>query len=292
LRKLISLSATGRGKNYSPLRGLLESALRVAYPLDWPARAWGFVPRAARVHRLDHRLPAPERDDGRPPLRLAFASDLHLGPTTSPRTLDRAFALLAEADPDVVVLGGDYVFLDATPSRASELERRVAALPARSTKIAVLGNHDLWTHHDLLEAALERAGAKVLINYAIRLPPPHDDIAILGLDDPWTGQPDGARALAAAGDARVKLAVSHSPDGFPFVRGQGVRLLLSGHTHGGQIALPGPRPLIVPGKHGKRWPFGLHQEDDITIFVSRGVGASELPIRAFAPPDIAVFTVA
>jgi hypothetical protein len=68
-------------------------------------------------------------------------------------------------------------------------------------------------------------------------------------------------------------------------------LLLSGHTHGGQIALPGPRPIIVPGPLGKRWPFGLHRAGDLTLFVSRGVGTTELPIRTFATPDIAVFTV-
>jgi predicted MPP superfamily phosphohydrolase len=288
--KLISLTATGRGRNYSPLRGLVESALRASYAFGWPGRVWGLLPRAARVQVIEHRLPTPERAPGRPPLRLAFVSDLHIGPTTSPRTLDRAFALLAEAEPDVVVLGGDYVFLDATPPRVRELERRVAALPAR-TKIAVLGNHDLWTDHPAIERALERAGARVLVNDALRLPPPHDDVAVLGLDDPWTGQPDGDRAVSACGDARVKLAVCHAPDGVPFVRGRGVRLLLCGHTHGGQIALPGPRPIVVPGPLGKRWPFGLHHEDDLTLFVSRGVGTTELPMRAYAPPDVAIFTV-
>lgn len=290
LSKLVSLSAAGRGRNYSPRRGLLEAALRLAYPLDWPARLWGLVPGATTVHQIEHRISAPGRSPERPPLRIAFASDLHIGPTTPSRTLDHAFALLARAEPDVVVLGGDYVFLDATPSRARELERRVANLSA-PTKIAVLGNHDLWTSHALLERALERAGARVLINDTIRLPPPHDDIAILGLDDPWTGAPDGPRALAACGDAAVKIAVCHSPDGFPFVNGRGVRLLLAGHTHGGQVALPGPRPIVIPGPHGKRWPFGLHQEGELTIFVSRGIGASELPIRTFAPPDIALFTL-
>src|SRR5262249_28371755 len=112
-----------------------------------------------------------------------------------------------------------------------------------------------------------------------------------GLDDPWTGRPDGVRALAAARGARYRIAVSHSPDGLPFVRGGGVSLLLAGHTHGGQIALPGPRPIIVPGPLGKRWPFGRHDVDGLTLFVSRGVGTSELPIRAFAPPDVAVFTL-
>jgi len=280
----------GRGRRYSALRGLSELVMRTVYQGDWPARAWDRMPGRALVERLDHHLCL---DPARPrptPLRIAFASDLHLGPTTPKSVLDRAFALLSEAAPDVLILGGDYVFLDATAGRARELRSRVRAVPA-PIKLAVMGNHDLWTHHGLIEDALAEAGARVLINDAVRLPSPHDDIAILGLDDPWTGQPDGARAVAACGDATVRLGVCHSPDGVPFVRGRGVSLLLTGHTHGGQIALPGPRPIIVPGPLGKRWPFGLHREDDLILFVSRGVGTTELPIRTFATPDIAVFTV-
>jgi hypothetical protein len=283
------LRAEGRGRNYSLVRGLSELALRAAYRRDWPARAWSAVPFKAAVQRIEHTAFAQRPLSA--PLRVAFASDLHLGPTTPAAVLDEAFAILRDAAPDLLVLGGDYVFLDATPARARELAARVAAVPARA-KIAVLGNHDLWTHHHLLEAALADAGARVLVNDAVRLPPPHDDIAVLGLDDPWTGRPDGLRAARAAGDAPVRIAVSHAPDGLPFVRGLGVSLLLAGHTHGGQIALPGPRPLIVPGPLGRRWPFGLHRIDaELTLFVSRGVGATELPIRTFAPPDVAVITL-
>jgi uncharacterized protein len=306
LSRLVRLRPEGRGRNYSPLRGLAESALRLAYARDWPGRAWGLVPRAAAVQRLDHHLIVPRSPDQgvqRPPLRLAFVSDLHLGPTTAACTLDRAFAFLAEAAPDVLILGGDYVFLDATRRRARELTERVAAVPAR-TKLAVLGNHDLWADQRVIERALTRAGARVLVNEAVRLPAPHDDIAVLGLDDPWTGRPDAAPALAVAAGAAALVAVCHSPDGVPFLRGTGARLLLAGHTHGGQVALPGPRPIVVPGALGKRWPFGRHSVDvggdvggriegvsGLTLFVSRGVGASEVPIRMFAPPDVAVFTL-
>jgi len=285
-----SLQAPGRGQNYTPLRGLGELLLRVAYQGGWPARAWSLVPGKALVQRLDHAICL---DPARPrprPLRLAFASDLHLGPTTPKSVLDRAFRLLDEAAPDVLILGGDYVFLDATPAIARDLRDRVRAVRA-PIKLAVMGNHDLWTHHGLIEDALAEAGARVLINDAVRLPTPHDDVAILGIDDPWTGRPDGAWAVEACGDAAVRIGVSHSPDGLPFLRGRGVSLLLTGHTHGGQIALPGPRPIIVPGPLGKRWPFGLHRDGDLTLFVSRGVGTTELPIRTFATPDIAVFTV-
>jgi hypothetical protein len=222
-------------------------------------------------------------------LRLVFASDLHIGPLTPPRLLDNAFALMAAAKPDVLVLGGDYVFLDVTPGMADELAERVAAVPAR-TKVAVLGNHDLWTDHRLIEAALERAGCRVLVNDALRLPSPHHGVAIVGIDEPWTGEADGARAFAAAGDAPVTVAVSHAPEGLPFVEGRGARLLLCGHTHGGQVALPSG-PIVVHGPLGRRWPSGLHVIGDMRLFVSRGLGTVDLPLRAYAPPDVALFTL-
>jgi predicted MPP superfamily phosphohydrolase len=239
------------------------------------------------VEVIRHRIVVPR--PGRPPLRIGFVSDLHLGPLTAPRLLEAAFERLAEEAPNVLVLGGDYVFLEATAAKADFVTRLVARVPA-ATKVAVLGNHDLWTDHALLETALERGGARVLVNQALRLPPPHDDVALVGLDDPWTGEPDPQRAFAEAGDAAVRIAVVHAPEGYPFVRGRGAALMLCGHTHGGQIA--GPRgPLIVHGPLGRRWPAGLYRVDGLPLFVSRGIGAVEIPLRLYAPPDVGIFTV-
>lgn len=285
---LLKLRSVGRGRRYTPKRGLVESVLRVAYAGSWPARLWAMTPHAGRVARVEHTYAVGR--GGRPPLRVAFASDLHLGPTTSPRTLDRAFELLREARPDVLVLGGDYVFLEATPAVARELGRRVRSVPA-AVKVAVMGNHDLWTHHGLIEEALADAGVRVLVNDAVRLPPPHDDVAIVGIDDPWTGSPDAPKALAAAGDAAVRVVACHAPDAVPMLDGAGEALLLCGHTHGGHVALPGPRPLVIPGPCGWRWPWGLHRTGDVTLFVSRGVGGIEVPFRAYAPPDVALVQV-
>lgn len=281
---MLSLRAQGRGRNYSPARGLVESTLRLAYVGGWPGALWGALPGrcAVRVWREELAIPGL-----RSPLRLAFASDLHIGPTTPPALLSRAFALLAEARPDLLVLGGDYVFLDATPEAAETLRRLVASVPARA-RVAVMGNHDLWTHHGLLEDALREAGATVLINDGVSLPAPHDEVAIFGLDEPWTGEPDGERTLAAAPEARVRLAVAHAPEGLAHLENRGVSLLLCGHTHGGQVALPGPRPIIVPGPTSRAFPFGRHTLGTMTLFVSRGLGGIEIPMRAWAPPDVLV----
>jgi uncharacterized protein len=283
---MLKLRSTGRGSQYSAARGLMESLQAVLYAGAWPARLldlWG--PPEVRV--VEHALACGR--GSRAPLRLAFASDLHIGPLTPARLLERAFERLAALAPDVLVLGGDYVSLEVTSRMGDVLERLVAGVPA-AVKVAVLGNHDLWTDHTIVERALARAGATVLVNRNLRLPPPHDDITIVGIDDPWTGAPDADAAFAGTADAGVRIAVVHAPEGYPFVRDRGVTLMLCGHTHGGQIAAP-QGPIIVPGPLGPRWPAGLYDVDGLTLYVSRGLGCVELPLRLFAPPDVAAFTI-
>jgi uncharacterized protein len=277
----------------------MEKVLAALYAGGWPAKLWQAFPGATRVRLERHELVV-GRDPGRPPLTVAFGSDFHLGPTTPARTLDNAFRLLREAKPDVLLLGGDYVFLGATQARVRELNDRVATVPA-DLKIAVLGNHDFWARPARLEVALSAAGTVILVNEGLRLAPPHDDVGIVGLDDPFTALDEGDQAsrqravddaLEKIAGAQVRIAVCHSPDGLNWVRGRGVHLLLAGHTHGGHVALPGYRPVFVPSPMGKRYPWGRHQVDGTTLFVSRGVGGSLVPFRTWAPPDVAVFRIA
>ncbi|HEY4188288.1 MAG TPA: metallophosphoesterase, partial [Polyangia bacterium] len=211
----------GRGRNFSRKRVLGESIAHAVYGSGWAARAWGRVPGRTTVDVVRHELALlPPRGEARTPLRVAFASDFHIGPLTAPALLDNAFARLSELRPDVLVLGGDYVYMEATAAMARELEARVAAVPAK-TKLAILGNHDLWTHHDRIEDALRRAGATLLINDAAFLPAPFDDVAFVGIDDVWTGHPDIERALAAAAGATLRLGVAHSPEAVPLMVNRG-----------------------------------------------------------------------
>jgi predicted MPP superfamily phosphohydrolase len=286
MKSLIKLKATGRGRNYTRIRGLVESAQALLFAGHWPARlrdAWG----RHRVEVVRHHVAAGRGP--RAPLRIAFASDLHIGALTPPGLLEAAFDQLAALEPDVLVLGGDYVFLDVTPAAADALARLTERVPA-AVKIAVLGNHDLWTDHPVIEAALARGGARVLVNESLRLPPPHDDVVFVGLDDPWAGRPDPDRAFAGVGDAKSCVAVVHAPEGYPFVRDRGACVMLCGHTHGGQIATP-RGPIVVFGELGRRFPAGRYDLDGLALYVSRGLGAVDLPLRLFAPPDVALVSL-
>jgi predicted MPP superfamily phosphohydrolase len=285
---MLKLRATGRGRNFSAARGVMETVQELVYAGGWPGRVMDRVPAMTRVREVRHDLALGRA--GRAPLKLAFVSDLHIGPLTSTRLLENVFAALAAYRPDVLVMGGDYVSLEVTAAKAQRLERLVASVPA-ATKLAVLGNHDLWTDHGVVERALEAGGARVLINEAMRLPGAHDDVAIVGIDEPWSGAPDAERAFAGVDPgAAVRIAVAHAPEGLPFVQDRGAALLLCGHTHGGQVALP-QGPVVVHGPLGRKYPTGLYDVDGLQVYVSRGVGNVDLPLRVNAPSEVALFTI-
>ena len=132
------------------------------------------------------------------------------------------------------------------------------------------------------------AGVTMLVNQQHRLPPPHDDVVVLGLDEPWTGAPDGTPLHS---DAAVRIGLAHGPDGYDHLARAAPDLLLCGHTHGGQVCLPGGRPLTVPGQRSRQWPHGVHEHQGTCIVVSRGIGGVEIPVRLFAPPDVVWVTV-
>jgi predicted MPP superfamily phosphohydrolase len=274
----------GRGKNYTALRNAGEAVLSRAFASHWPAR----LARAARwqggVSVVRHAIRCDGWPRGARRLRVAFASDFHAGPTTHESQLDAACDAIARAEPDLVLLGGDFVLFDAKHIVA--LAPRLARLRAPLGRFAVLGNHDLWADDARIVRALEDAGVRVLVNESRRLSPPFDHVVVAALDDAWTGSPDASRAFAE--DADVRVLLMHSPDGLLFTRGARFDLALCGHTHGGHVALPGGVPIVVPGPLGRVHPHGRFAVQGGTLVVSRGVGAAEVPFRLFAPPDVVV----
>ena len=224
-----------------------------------------------------------------PPLRLAYASDFHAGPTTDPSVLRAACAALRETAPDVLLLGGDFVTV--VPSEIEWLACELGTIPAPLGRFAVLGNHDWWADGDYVARTLEAAGIRVLINSNVQLDPPFDQVWICGLDDHGYGQPEAAAALAGADGARIVLM--HAPSGLLDLGEDRFDLALCGHTHGGQIALPGSIPIIVPhGRLSRRYAKGRFDlGGGRTMIVSVGLGCVVLPLRLFADPEIVLCTV-
>jgi uncharacterized protein len=273
----------GRGARYSRGRHAVEWALDRAYRGHWPARVVRAIGLQRRVRIVEHRVETSSWSG--PPLRIAFASDLHAGPTTHPSILDEAFAHLEKSRADVILLGGDYVFLHA--HYIDQIAERVAKLHAPLGIYAVMGNHDLWADDVAIAGALTGAGARVLVNEHVELA---SGVTLIGVDDPWTGS---RPALPLFRDSdRVRLVLVHAPEAMLFLENEPFDLAICGHTHGGHVALPGEVPILVPGPLSRRY---AHGEYDVgngrTLIVSRGVGSTEVALRTFADPDIRVIEV-
>jgi predicted MPP superfamily phosphohydrolase len=276
-------------RNYQRYRQLWERAQLALTPVPWAARIALWFRDSSRLVLEEHDLEAPQAfGDGRP-LRIAFASDFHAGPTTPPALLDAAVDALAAANADVVLLGGDFVGL--TASAAPRLVSRLGDVPAPLGRYAVLGNHDYWTDASAIVALLEGAGIEMLTNRCVRLPPPFGGVMLCGLDDHTSGEPDAAAAFGE--DGPVRIVLMHAPSGLLDIGGRHFDVALCGHTHGGQVALPGGRPLLVShGRLSRRYTAGRYDLGrGRTLLVSRGVGCTTVPVRLNAPAAITICTV-
>jgi uncharacterized protein len=223
------------------------------------------------------------------PLTVAFASDFHAGPTTDPDLFVALRNLLADAQPDVILLGGDFVSGKAEYVQA--LARQLEYCRPPLGKYAVLGNHDLWADDKRIATILAASGVEVLINRSATLPAPFDCVSICGIDDPWTGSPDAQRAFDGAEDIRVFL--THAPDGLMSLSNERFDVAFAGHTHGGQVAWPNGSPVLLPhGPLSKLYVYGKFSiEGNGCLMVSRGVGCSTLPIRLNAHPELVLCTL-
>ena len=224
-------------------------------------------------------------------LRVGVLTDMHAGVVHAgedaiARWVER---MNAEA-PDLVLLGGD--FTDAhwlfgrriAPERIAE---RLAALEAPLGVVAVLGNHDWRAFGTHMWTALAGAGIPVLENDSHAIDAPGGRLHVAGVADVRYRRPDVARALARVPEDEPVIVLAHDPDVFPYVPAR-VALTISGHTHGGQIAIPYLRRTVVPSRHGERFARAHVVEHGRQLVVSSGLGTSGLPVRLFAPPELLV----
>lgn len=223
------------------------------------------------------------------PITLVQLSDLHMGGPRDVVRLRIALELVAQVQPDVVVLTGDYVREDArTIDMAIPL---LKDLSAPLGVYAVLGNHDLWSDRQVVTAGLAAAGITVLDNQGLELASGDRSLYLAGLDDAWSGTPDLAAALADNMDGGAVVLLVHEPDlGQAIATEDAVWLLLSGHSHGGQVRLPGRGALVLPD-YAHKYQQGLYTNGAGWIYVNRGLGTTSIPIRLGCRPEVTVITL-
>jgi predicted MPP superfamily phosphohydrolase len=253
--------------------------------------AWaGWIePRRLVVCEYELALPHwPERLAG---LRAGVMSDLHSGvPHVGLDKIRRAVDTLNAQAPDIHLLLGDY--LDASQFFRRELapERvadELARLESRLGTVAVIGNHDWRNSGDRMWRALAAAGIKVLEDDAVETA---EGFWVAGLADLRHRRPDIGAALSTVPRDAPVLMLSHDPDMFPGVPNR-VSLTLSGHTHGGQVAIPVIRRPMLPSYYGERYAHGHVVEHGRHLLVTSGVGTSGLPIRLLRPPEVVIATL-
>jgi hypothetical protein len=227
------------------------------------------------------------RHDG---VRIAQLSDIHVGNLTPVAHIRAAIDAANAAAPDLIALTGDYVCWKR--HEVALAADQLSGLNA-SRVLAVLGNHDYFTNAVGMRAALERNGYEVLRNKTTVANVRGAPLAMIGIDDPVTRHDDLDAAFAGAPVGATKIVLCHGPERAPQLAARGADLVLSGHTHGGQIFVKGITDRIMK-KVGMKYRRGMYEVGNgTTLYVTPGVGFSGVTRRAGegTAAEVAVLTL-
>jgi len=220
---------------------------------------------------------------------LLHLSDLHFG-RTMPEYEDRVCRLLDGVSADLCVITGDLRFGHYGPSDhvVPAVRRMLAGLRLVHGAYAVLGNHDTLDMAERVEAA----GLRMLVNEGVAVPVDDAVLWLAGVDDPHFFRLDDVdAALKEAPPDAFRVLLTHTPECAKEAAAKGVRLYLCGHTHGGQVRLPGLGPLMINARCPRSRALGRWQLGEMTGFTSSGLGLTDAPVRFGCPPEAILFTL-
>ncbi len=241
--------------------------------------------------RLTHVImPVPRKHAHLDGLTIAFVTDIHIGPHFSAEKLRPVTDYLRKVRPDILIFGGDYIsesprYIDHT---VSPIEDMVAT--TRYGAWGILGNHDVSNTPARIETTLERAGVTMLVNAAAEVKTEQGSLWLAGLDDALLGAPDPKATFAGIPADAAVIALWHEPDQAEMVAPFDPIFMLSGHTHGGQVRLPGLEGIGTP-RLGRRFVLGRFDVQGMPLYVSPGIGMYRPPVRFNCPPEVTVITL-
>lgn len=257
-------------------RALLVGALLILLYAALIEPRWLMV---REVEVLDPDIPA--SFEGK---TIAFLTDIHHGIYFS---LDRVRSLVARTNalqPDLILLGGDYAHLRARYIAPCLAE--LAGLDAPLGKLGVLGNHDHLYGAELTRRSMQAAGIEVLDNHAQWIALGEGRIRIGGVGDLTESTQDLSATTAGVRDEDFVILLSHNPDYVESMHTTAVDLVLSGHTHGGQVTLFGLWAPFTNSDFGQKYRSGVVHTPLTTVVISNGIGVITPPLRLFARPEI------
>lgn len=215
--------------------------------------------------------------------RLVQLSDIHHSPFTSLGHVERTVEKANSLKPDMFVLTGDYVSHET--EYIAPMADALSRLESEFGTYACLGNHDHWTDAELVTDLLRGEGINVLINEGFRFQARGGSFWLAGVDDLMAGKTDVRSALRGADEAEMKLLLAHNPSIIRRAAWYGVDLMLSGHTHGGQVKIRDEENRIIPRR---KMTSGLHRRQDTQVYITRGIGTVVVPFRYRCPPEISL----
>jgi uncharacterized protein len=218
-------------------------------------------------------------------LRIVHLTDIHHSLYTPLEDVERAVKMANHLKPDLIALTGDYVTF--SPTYIWPVAQVLGRLQARLGVFAVLGNHDFQVDADEVARALEAHQIHMLRNSHFALHSGHSRLWLVGVDDLWWDADDLEAGMRHIPARDPKILLCHNPVGVRMAAEHHIDLVLSGHTHGGQVRLPVVGALYTRSKLGKRFIAGWNRLDGTQIYVSRGIGKVLLPVRVGCPPEIA-----
>ena len=224
--------------------------------------------------------------------RIVQLSDVHHSPFLDEERINEAVRMANELQPDLAVLTGDYIShsRDYIPGCA----RALGGLRAAHGVFAVLGNHDHWTDGAMMREELVRQGIRVLCNESTRIEKDFSSIRLAGVDDMLVKRDDLRKALEGTSWDEARILLSHNPAIIREAARAGVDLVLSGHTHGGQInwrLLTGRKDRKTARwlrRPSRRLTRGHAQLGSTQLYVNRGLGTVVVPLRYGCPPEITI----
>jgi predicted MPP superfamily phosphohydrolase len=203
---------------------------------------------------------------------------------------EKVISIAGGVNYDFCILGGDYSFGQARKGSLaySRMSDVAAALRARSRVFGVLGNHDRYSIAQLLD----ECGVEMLVNESVCLEKDGDKMYLAGLDDcHYFGADDIALAGSEIENGAFKILLCHSPEPYSRAVKAGYSLYLAGHTHGGQICLPGGAVVVHGATVPRRLLKGRWRCDSMAGYTSRGAGTSGVAVRYFCPPEMTIITL-
>ena len=266
---------------------LLEGAL-AAYLGGLALSAWSVWGERRRLcvrnMELDIRGLGPELDG----YRIVQLSDLHIG-SFDPRERGREWVERANRlEPDLAVVTGDLV--TAGTHYYEDAAEVISGLVARDGVLVCLGNHDQWDAPRLV-SELTRRNVVVLENAWKAIERGKSSFIVAGLGDRYTGRDDLEQTLAGRPEGVPTVLLAHYPESFSGAAARGVELVLSGHTHGGQLGVPGLARRLHVAALSRQRGRGLVRSGESTLYVNAGLGTTGPPMRLGIPPEIALFTL-